>query len=148
MTFTFESMPGADLVAEDFGMKVVDIGRNAPQNVIKNTQPWRIEVEWHEEGLMAGVLPGNWVVDAYVESIGQGGEFKVGTAATPMAFAAHNVVINVPASNAAGGVPLAPGEQTTPYKLVVTLTADNGAGGRYPMAGYAEGPILQFYQTP
>ena len=106
-------------------------------------------------GAAAGNVAGNWIVDAYVESIGPGAEKHVGQVTDPFGklYTKHEVNIPVPASNQPGGVPLAPGQATTPYKLVITLTADQaddltpGQGTRYALAGYMEGPILQFYHT-
>ena len=147
----FERFPGVELEVDHFEVGVyeamvpaVPATFNRPQTVIRTSQAWEVRVEWDEIGQVAGLIPGNWIVDAYVESIGAGGEFKVGQWIGPL-FAGHhmaNIVVGA-------GVPaLAAGELQTPFRLVITLTAERPDNTRYPMAGYLEGPILQFYRTP
>jgi len=151
MSFIYESPPGLDLLADDFSAVVTEYGGRAPQTVIRDNQAWNINVRWQELGAGSGTVPGNWIVDAYVESIGPGAELRVGQATSPFGtlYTNHDVNIHVPT----GTVPVAAGEKTTPYKLVITLTADwgdnptPGQGTRYALAGYVEGPILQFFHT-
>ena len=139
MAFLFERAPGIDKEVADFSATVTEVGGQEPQTVIRSNQAWNIEVSWEEQG--AALIPGNWVVDAYVESIGPGDEVRVGGATSAFAAGAHTVNIAV----APGNPPVVVGQETTPFKLVITLTANNGAGGQYSMAGFQEGPILQFF---
>ena len=143
MSFLFESAPGIAKEVTDFSATVIELGGQEPQTVIRDNQGWNITVRWQEQGL--AVIPGNWIVDAYVESIGPGEELHVGQATSAFAglFSNHSVTIPVGPND----VPVAPGQQTTPYKLVITLTADDNSGARYAMAGFQEGPILQFYHV-
>jgi hypothetical protein len=146
----FEQAPGLDLDVDHFEVGVYEGmpgpgAFNKPATIIRTTQAWSIVVDWDEIGLFCGILPGNWRVEAYLESMGPGTDFNIGEALDPIACGHHQVTIPVVAGNPA----LAPGEFQTPFKLVVTLTAEwPGGVARYPMAGYLEGPILQFYQTP
>ena len=151
MAFTFERAPGISKEVGNWSATVREVGGMDPQIVIGTDQAWEIHVEFEEGGVAE--IPGNWVVDAYVESIGLGAEQKVGTHEVafkgpllpPRTF---DFNIAVPAGTPA----LAAGEETTPYLLIVTLTANNGlpvGAGRqqYSMAGYEMGPVLQFYKA-
>ena len=141
MAFLFERAPGISKEVDDWSVTVREFGGMEPQTVIRDTQAWDINVRFQEQG--AAFLVGNWVVDAYVESIGGGVEVHLGQAVSPIANApiVHTLVIPVPP-----GVPgVLAGHETTPYKLVVTLTANTGTGFQWAMAGFEEGPILQFF---
>jgi hypothetical protein len=150
LTMPFERIPGVELEVNNFDARVVENPFAAPpaampSTVIKTTQPWAIQVNWRVIGIAAPVIFGTWYVEGYLESMGIGAELEVPEGATPMAGAGdYTVNLLVPA----GFVPVTPGEPSTPFKLTVTLTARALNGVPYPMAGYIEGPILQFYTTP
>jgi hypothetical protein len=146
MAFLFERAPGISKEVGDWSATVREVGGMDPQTVMRDDQNWEILVEF-EEGGAAGI-PGNWVVDAYVESIGPGAEQSVGNGISAFANPGaptrqHQITIPV----AAGNPPVTAGQNTTPYLLIITLTANDNQGNPYPMAGFEMGPVLQFY-TP
>jgi hypothetical protein len=142
--------------------EVFDTFLPAPQltKIIPTAHPWRVQVQWSITGLNVGMInpAANWHVQVYLESLGPGLEARVGAQdvlystglAIPPNTLSYDVPINVPGSFTApppppGGTPLTPGA----YKLVTVVTIDwtNPAGIVVPfaIAGYVEGPVLQFF---
>lgn len=127
----------------------------APTSIIRTDQPWRVHIEWRTRGLAAEVQAGKFAVTAYLESIGPGPDLKLPLVAVQQdllagALAAvpppefwqrsYSADVNVPANS----VPVAP-EPSRPYKLVIAVTYITPGNQPGPMAGFQEGPILQFY---
>ncbi len=141
----FEQMPGIDLNVTSFTATVAEQGGMAPSTVLRTNQAWELRVHWTVTGDSAPFVRGTWRAEGYLESMGAGPEFEIPQQETPMAGPGdYTIILSVPA----GQVTLAPGEQSTPFKLVTTLTARDLGGFCWPMAGYVEGPILQFYRMP
>jgi hypothetical protein len=117
-------------------------GINPPSTIIQTEHAWEVRVNWEVTGLVAPFLGGEWLVSAFAESIGPGGEQQVGaTAVVPLASAPplptprqYAATINVAAGT------LTPGA----YKLVTLITYQNG-GFPLEMAGFVEGPVVQIY---
>jgi len=147
-TFEFEGMPNLNAEITHFEARVRELGGSLgaePQTIIRLGTAWQIETEWEVVGPAAKLLgpngiPGNYLVDAYLESIGLAAEHNLGRVVVPMA----GVGVHGGAASPIA-VPAAAVATAGPYKLVITLTADNGFGAILQMAGYMEGPILQFY---
>lgn len=144
----FEVLP-MGFSATDIVATVQDAAGAAPSNVIRTDSAWSVKVEFSTDLALSGVLPGEWVISVYLESIGQGDEIKCGTKTIPLQLGGsglknYSEVINV----AAGTVSLAPGENSTPFKLVTTVTYNwpTNPPTPGPMAGFSEGPIVQFYK--
>lgn len=142
-TFEFERMPGVELEVTNFYAKVQEVGGPAePQTVLQLGTPWQIEAEWEVIGTACGSIHGKWIISGFLESIGTASEFNLGEVKVVMkGCGEHTVILSVP-----GATVTEPG----PYKLVTTLTAEDEAAAPHlhPMAGYMEGPILQFFKTP
>lgn len=150
-TFEFEGMGGIDAEVTSFETLVVETGGGAipprePQTVLHLNKTWQIEVNWDVIGANANMVwnagQGCFIISAYLESIGLATEYDLGSVRIPMAgTTAYSAVLSILAGTVA---------EVGPYKLVVTLTADNGTlatpGVPFAAAGYMEGPILQFFQ--
>ena len=116
-----------------------------PTTVLRRDKPWYIHVEWDTEGLLTPMIGGKWDFHAYLESMGPGSEVKL-TDPDPKEHEIdlvpgdgtrhYHFNLDVPANSV-----LVDG----PYKLVVTVTYINMIGKPGPLAGYWEGPILQFH---
>lgn len=133
---------------------------NPPTTIIRTDQAWRVHIEWRTQGLAAAAMAGDFHVSAYLESLGPGPDLKlpigganeVSVNLLTGAFTAlplptggrrdYSVNINVPA----GLVPI-DANRARPYKLVVTVTYTEPMPGDPPgpMAGFLEGPVLQFF---
>jgi hypothetical protein len=133
-----------------------------PTTIIRADQAWRVHIEWQTTGLAAAVMAGVFHVSAYLESIGPGADLKLPIVPGPApdelnvpllsgAFTAlaapdfgrrdYSRNINVPAGQVPTDV-----DRSRAYKLVVAITYTEPTGAPGPMAGFREGPILQFYQ--
>jgi hypothetical protein len=144
LRMNFQQAPGADLDVTNFRATVREqtgVGVGSPQTVIRTNQAWGIDVAYDVVGLSANWITGTWRIEGYLESIGAGGEFEIPQVNQAMRPGAYNFFMPVPA----GFVAVVPGEPSTPFKLTVTLTAKDPLGNAYPMAGYEEGPIIQFF---
>jgi hypothetical protein len=116
---------------------------NNPNQVFQRDLPWSIQVNWSIFGTISPAIGGDWTVRAYMESIGAGFEGQVGpTLVIPVNSPGtlppprnYSATINVPA-----GTP--PNEGV--YKLTVLLNHSN-MGIRDKMAGFTEGPMVEFY---
>lgn len=148
MSFYFERIPGVELEVTNFDASVREAAPpgaafGEPQLVLRTDQDWQLNVHWEVTGVAAPIIHGTWRVEGYMESIGAGGEFELPELDVAMGALVYNEVLLVPAAVVAAQ--LAPGEPSTPFKLTTTLTAVDHAGDVWPMAGFQEGPIIQFF---
>jgi hypothetical protein len=114
-----------------------------PSNIISINQNWRIHVEWNIRGLNMADLNHSWNLQAILEEIGpNASEELIYTTTSPLHFHSGKAVASNQ-YNYQADIPIPAGKVKTPgaYKLVLTLTVPNVS-----LAGYFEGPILQFYQ--
>lgn len=121
----------------------------APLGIIRSNQDWGVLVQWTTTGSLVPVIPGVWHLNLHLESIGPGPELRLpaGEIHVPLTPGASPQSYAVPIYVPAGTVP-APTHATQPYLLVATITHSFCEQGPYSpssMAGYHEGPILQFY---
>lgn len=120
-------------------------GANPETHIIQIPDAWQVRVRWDVSGDAVTTFAEDalWRVRVSIESLGPGLEAIVGEITEPVGApaAAHNYdrTVNIPGSLAG----LTPG----PYKVVTVLTLENG-GLPCPLAGYVEGPVVQFYQYP
>jgi hypothetical protein len=123
-------------------------------NVIQTTQSWGVQLEWVMTGLEARRGHGHWNMRVFLESMGEGPEYDLPGAGpitilnsegTWDAAAGERTFANVP-----GKLPLdidpavdpvAPGT----YRLTATILYYDDADVPLPVAGFFEGPILEFY---
>lgn len=132
--------PWQHLFSGQMQIGVTDPNGTPASTIISLTDSWNLQVSWQVTGLFVPSIGGKWLVRAFVESIGPGPELLVASADIPMTgLNNYSRVFNIG--------PSVPG-QAGPYKLVVVITSTNLLGTPSPFAGYAEGPILQFYSGP
>ena len=146
MTFQWQQANGIALDVTNWSAVVRESGAPtaaAPQTILKTDQAWTVHVHFEVSGPAAPFPHGTWHLECYLESIGAGGEFEI----PEVDIAMGAWVYDVPMPVAAGAVvpEMAPGEPSTPFKITTTLTAVDPAGTVWPMAGYEEGPIIQFF---
>jgi len=119
---------------------VLDPAGLQPTTIIRTTDTWHVSISWVIAGIVADALAGTWQVRAFLESMGPGFEGQVGAtlninlAVDPSTPRNYTALITVP-----------PGTPAGPYKLVTTVTYLTPANQPGFMAGYEEGPILQFF---
>ncbi len=124
-------------------LQVFDSGPN-PNTVIRRSEPWSVRLDWSISGGIAPALGGDWEVKALLESMGGGFEGQI--ASTTVALATVAPAFNrayTTTLNIAGGVVPTDGV----YKLVVAILHRN-LGVPTRMAGFEEGPFVEFYSAP
>lgn len=147
---TLECPVGAPHLSGDVAALVVLDPGLPPTTIIKMSDPFNVQVEWHIEGGLVPMLGGNWHINVFCESIGKGFEGQLGAEkvvalgdgalTNPPPKRAYSTLIDVPAAETIAD--FEPGA----YKLTAVITYENG-GVPGEMAGYSEGPILQFYKV-
>lgn len=141
----FDSINGTCQVLENGGVR--------PTTLLKTTNSWFVRVRLRTEGREANNgVAGKWIIRLHLEGIGAAApEFDL--PATPVevnlrpadvaaidygAPEALDAAMDI--ATAAGVVPAGA------YKLVTTVTYLGAGGATGPIAGYCEGPTLQFYE--
>jgi len=147
-----------------------DVGTN-PTSIIRTNSPWHIKVDWKLEGSLIPTpfFPPNenWVVRAFLESMGPGTEYEIpahfGKPAPTLGFDLGtadpanpnkmNYSLTIDLDPAPLAVPGGPPPTPEPvdagiYKLVVAVTSvEKGTGNPGSFAGFLEGMTLQFYDA-
>ncbi len=122
---------------------LLDSGAN-PNTVISVSDPFSIDVAWSVSGTALPFLGGEWLVRAFVESIGVGFEGQVGpTKVVPLDGGTNYATsINV----AAGTLPNPAVAADTVYKLVI-LVSHRQFGVKTAIAGFGESVFFEI-QVP
>lgn len=131
-------------------MTIQDPGIDA-NTVLEINQDWSVIVTWDLFGPSADLLTTlPWHVQLIVESMGSGQENMLaavtvgGGSVTPIAGGyRYEVKIKVPAKNPAD--PQHTIQTEGVYKLVTVVTHDHVSGKKDRVAGFREGPMVQFY---
>lgn len=121
------------------------------KRIIRRDQAWNVKVDWEMHGPLANWLDAEFRLRAYLESMGPGTEYAL-PAAGPVAIA----TLSVPVAPV-GGLPTRIYEALIPvaalsvdvgaYKLVTVLQLfERSTGNPTPVAGFAEGPMIQIFQ--
>ena len=142
-------VPTIDL-SGDIVASVHEHGGIAPAQIIEIGTPWAINVNWSLKGANAHMVAGTWPGHPNRESIGPGPELSLGAFADsacpsltlPNASGDYFCHFDAPAGLL---TPADVPHQSLPMKLVVVLTYRDTLGHLGPIAGYYEGPVLQFY---
>jgi hypothetical protein len=140
MPFEPQNIPPNFFTGQINAFAVLDPSGLQPTTIIRTSDTWHVQISWQIDGTVADSLAGTWQVRAFLESMGPGLEAQVGPTQTinlavdPTSPRNYNAQITVPAGTPAGT-----------YKLVVTVNYLTPANQPGFMAGYQEGPILQFF---
>ncbi len=146
-TLTFEDL-GDDHFTVQGTANVYEVTtpRN-PATIIRLDQAWRVEFDWRSEGPDNHVIGGDWQLKIYLERMG-GLEFSftppTGEATEPLRpalnYSQYTEYIEIPANTV---------NEAGLYKLVasITHTGLDASGNPSRVAGFAEGPLLQFYEV-
>ena len=140
----FEVSGGPKLLAGYIGAEIHEVGGVDPTTIIRIDQDWTVTMEWALTGALKSMICGNWCLNVDLESIGPGEELELPTPELhvpldPCGDGKYCKKIRIPAGT------VKTEHCSTPYKLVATVTYLNACGRPGPMAGFVEGPILQFY---
>ena len=114
-------------------------------NIIRIDQEWGVVFHWELKGTLKRMICGEWCLHVDLESIGEGPELNL-----PSKEGLHvpfkgcekcefTQAVCIPAGTVSGE------HCSIPYKLVATVTYLDDCDVPGPLAGYVEGPIVQFY---
>ncbi|KAA3658094.1 MAG: hypothetical protein DWQ10_11860 [Calditrichaeota bacterium] len=105
--------------------------------IISTDQTWHCHFNWQTNGPLNHLLAGTWQVKVLLEKWGPGETFL--SPQQTLNFVSHpnnyNGVISVPAGAVPAGV----------YKPVLVITMKGPLGVPGPIAAFAEGSMMQFY---
>ncbi|NTU81271.1 MAG: hypothetical protein HGA45_18135 [Chloroflexales bacterium] len=144
--------PLVGLLNGDINVHVHEFGSVAPISILEADKAAAVHVTWSLSGALVPFTTGTWYVSAFLESMGPGPDKRLPIApgaAVPLTPqpgvgpVAYNVLIPIPANT----IEITSAEITKPYKLVVTVTYSGPTGQPGPMAGFSDGPMLQFYRV-
>jgi hypothetical protein len=140
MPFEPQNIPPNFFTGNINAFAVLDPAGLQPTTIIRTTDTWFVSISWQIAGIVADALAGTWQVRAFLESMGAGFEGQVGPV--------QNINLNVDPTtprNYSTLLTVPPGTPAGTYKLVVTINYLTPANQPGFMAGYQEGPILQFF---
>ena len=146
-TGSFEvSLPSPVLTGEIYA-DVYEVAGAKPTTIIRTDQHWGVKAHWELEGPLAAFICGEWCLHLFLESMGPGPELKLDPYPN----------MNIPLDPCGNGeyyfdFKVEPGvvkaeHCSNPYKLVLAVTYITPCGKPGPIAGFVEGPMLQFYQA-
>jgi len=148
--FEVSGGPAPGLLHGHIYATVMEHGGATPTNIIRSDQAWGVDFTWDLHGTLVPMICGYWCLHVCLESVGPGQELKL-----PDSIPGAPEV-KIPVNQASGhysyhfhvpaGV-VQPQHCSTPYKLVATITYETQYGSPGPLAGYVDGPVLQFYRA-
>lgn len=124
---------------------VTEIGGVDPVTIIRADEDFQVHVKWTLKGHLTEFVCGFWCVSVFLESIGPGPEIRYPEPPLEVRLMpcpgdnTYEVWVQIPANT------LSIADCSTPYKLVTTVTYLTEKRNPGPMAGFVEGPLLQFY---
>ncbi len=120
----------------------VDPGLN-PNTVIQAGAAWTIQVQWElTGGFTTSLLFGTWKLQAYLERFGPGADLVIPPVDVPFTNgvptgAGLSYNLSIPAL----GVPVQPGM----YTMAVAMRYVDSANNPTQIAGFVQGPVVEFY---
>lgn len=140
----FEVSGGPHNLGGNISAEIREIGGTDPTTIIRFDQDWVVNVEWALTGALKSMICGTWCVNVNLESIGPGEELELPAPElhiplNPCGDGKYKADVLIRAGT------IKADHCSTPYKLVATVTYVNTCNRPGPMAGFVEGPILQFY---
>jgi hypothetical protein len=125
---------------------VYEEGGVEPTCIIQYDQAWGVKIQWKIEGPLTKFICGTWCVSLHFESIGEGAEFNL--------TVPHDEIALDPCGNGQYWYDFKVPKGTIKkehcgslYKVVASVTYKTVCKKPGPMAGFCEGPTIQFYDA-
>ena len=118
-----------------------------PVTIIDVNKDFKVHINWALEGAFTPFICGSWCVNVFLESIGDGPELNLPAAPVDVPLNPEPGRNEYSAWQLIPARTIKPEHCSVPYKLVSTVTYRTVKGRPGPMAGFVEGPILQFYDS-
>jgi len=133
-----------------------NVAAENPSRLIRDSQPWYIQVDWEMHGVAAESLDAKFHLRAYLDVMGPGADMTLplppnpdvtidtyaGTLTYPGGKATRTYSARIDV--AAGTVPVGSWKLVT----VLQLRSNSPAPVHYPIAGLVEGPVLDVFHYP
>ena len=143
---TFEVSLTNPALAGSIEAEVYEVGGASPTTIIDFDQEWGVKIKWQLTGSLVPFICGSWCISLFFESMGNGPEFDLNNN--------HKLKLN-PCGNGHYEYDFRVHRGTIrkehcsrPYKVVAAVTYETECDRPGPMAGFVEGPIIQFYESP
>lgn len=117
-----------------------------PSNIIGTDHNWSIHIEWELTDAEPALLTGNWLVQAYLESMGPGTEYALPPDAGDRVSLASGTQIAVNDYRYSHDIMVSAGEVNAGvYKLVVSVAKESEIGVPRDLVNFLEKGMVQFY---
>jgi len=126
---------------------VIDPTSSNPTNVLDHTLAFQVKVDWELQSpsLLANAYgTGTWNVDVFLDSYIPGAS-NLSAVNAGIAMITTTPHVNGPYTSTVTVAPGAAGPLVGAYRLLVTVTHMSPGGTPDGMAGFYEGPIIQFF---
>ena len=146
---------GAPLTGK-FTAIIADESGVPPTDVVRTSDAFHIRCSWYIDGGLASAIGGTWYIQAALESIGPGAEFRTAEFSVPLTGLAgappapgYSASILFPAGpnfpGAGGPLKVPPGRRNEPYQVTVLLAYTDVAGNPGPLAASVNLVSLTIY---
>jgi len=137
--------------------EVYEVGGVAPSSIIRADQDWGVKIKWFLEGTLVPFICGSWCITLYFESMGSPDgpdynedefdlhskyEIKLDPCITPDDCGRYWYCYDFKVPKGT----VKPGHCGRPYLLVTAITYKTMCDRPGPMAGFVQGPMIQFYE--
>ena len=138
------SLPTPYLTGEIYA-DIYEVGGADPTNIIRADQDWGVKIHWDLKGSLARFICGEWCIHLYLESMGPAPELKLDAPRyvklDPCGDGEYNLDFRVKAGTVNAE------HCGNPYKVVAAVTYHDECDRPGPIAGFVEGPLVQFYEA-
>jgi hypothetical protein len=152
---TVDINAGAPLTGQ-FTATLVDSSGVPPTDVVRTSDDFHIQCTWYIAGGLASAIGGTWYIQAALESIGPGAEFRTAEFPLPLTGLAgpppapgYSASILYPAGpnfpGAGGPLKVPAGQRNEPYQVTVLLAYTDVAGNPGPLAASVNLENLTIY---
>ena len=125
---------------------VIEEGGVAPSNIIGSDQNWIIHIEWEFTDAEPAFLTGDWLVQAYLESMGPGTEYAIPPSSGDRVSLASGTQIAINDYRYSHAIKVIAGEVNVGvYKLVVSVAKESEIGAPRDLVNFLEKGIVQVY---
>lgn len=112
-----------------------------PTTIIRDDQDWYVHLKWELNGSLASIIDGDWRLQLFLESIGEGFEGEVNAPGATVPVNPGGPTYEHKFEVKAGDV------EPNNYKAVLWLRYLKPDGTPGPMSGFYEVPLIQIYKA-
>jgi hypothetical protein len=110
-----------------------------PTTIIRVDQDWFVHLKWRLKGSLVRMIDGKWLIQTYLESIGEGFEGELNKGGMTLDVNPGSPDYEFEFHVKAGKVPVGS------YQLVTTIKYRDPNDLPGPITGFYEEPIVEFY---